>query len=894
MTESAARPSTEGRAAVVHVTIVAHFCGHSLFRSEHGLPQIHAMTLTSAPTEMKLKRIFIQPQLPGELAALHRMSHNLLWSWMPQVANLIRDIDPELFVSLNYNPVALIENLAPERLRELADDKDFLKQLGEAEKAFDDYLAEPGKPDLPRIAYFSMEYGLHISLKLYSGGLGVLAGDYLKEASDSNVDLFAVGLLYRYGYFNQGLSMNGDQIHHYPPQKFTQLPVEPVRGDDGNWLKVPVTIQGRIVQAKVWSLAIGRINLYLLDTDHEDNSSEDRALTHQLYGGDNEHRLKQEILLGIGGVRAIEAMGLDPDIYHLNEGHAGFLSLERLKNYVDAGLSFAEAREMVRASSLYTTHTPVPAGHDHFPEHLMRNYLYQYAGELGIDWREFMALGRLNPEDAGEDFNMSKLSIRLSQRVNGVSKLHGKVSQEMFTSLYPGYTADEVHIGYVTNSVHYPSWIADSMHDLFSTTFGKDWVRDQSNKDVWRNVHAIDDRKLFETRHQLKLRLLKYVREKLWVDMRRRGESPRMTFDVLSKIDENALVLGFARRFATYKRATLLFTNRDRLRELVNRKNQPVIFLFAGKAHPADQGGQDLIRQIVQISKEPDFAGKIIFLEDYNMEMAKLLTQGVDIWLNTPTRPLEASGTSGMKAAMNGSVNFSVLDGWWAEGYRPDAGWALPLERTYEDQHLQNELDAETMYSILEDEIIPTFFRRNEDGISPDWMSYVKQIIAEVAPTFTMKRMMDDYYERFYLPLGKSARKVRSDDMQPGREYAAWKEKTAERWNGIETVENNSFDSVNHALPVGEPFTAEVVLTTNMIDAEHLQLEALFYQRIDEDRVELRRTSPFDLISSTENTATFRIELDPRLAGVYEYGFRLRPVHPLMPHAQDLNLVYWV
>ena len=852
------------------------------------------MTLATAQQEMKLKRIFIQNRMPEALAPLSRMSRNLLWSWMPQVSELFRSIDPVQFVALNYNPVALLENLPPDRLQALADDKEFIKRVQRAEQDFDNYLAEPQKQDLPRVAYFSMEYGLHISLKLYSGGLGVLAGDYLKEASDSNVDLFGVGLLYRYGYFNQGLSMNGDQIHHYPAQKFTQLPVEPVRGDDGNWLKVPVTIQGRLVQAKVWSLAIGRIKLYLLDTDHEDNSPDDRALTHQLYGGDNEHRLKQEILLGIGGVRAIEAMGLDPDIYHLNEGHAGFLSLERLKNYVDRGLSFPEAREVVRASSLYTTHTPVPAGHDHFPEHLMRGYLYNYASDLGLEWRDFMALGRLNPDDAGEDFNMSKLSIRLSQRVNGVSELHGRVSQEMFTNLYPGYTAEEVHIGYVTNSVHYPTWIANEIHELYSSKFGKDWVRDQSNKDIWRNVHKIADKTLHQTRHALKVRLLNYVREKLKGDMRRRGESPRTTFDILSKINEQALVLGFARRFATYKRATLLFTNRDRLRELVNRKDQPVIFLFAGKAHPADQGGQDLIRQIVQISKEPDFAGKIIFLEDYNMEMAKLLTQGVDIWLNTPTRPLEASGTSGMKAALNGSVNFSVLDGWWAEGYRPDAGWALPLERTYDDQYLQNELDAETMYSILEDEIIPIYFRRDPDGVSQEWMTYVKQIIAEVAPTFTMKRMMDDYFERFYLPLGKSAQRVRADDMATGKAYAAWKETTAERWEGIETVENNAFDSVNHALPVGEPFRAEVVLATNGIAPDHLVLEAVFYQRIDEERIVLRRAQPFRLKSSTEGTATYQISIDPNLAGVYEYGFRLRPTHELMPHAQDLNLVYWV
>ena len=852
------------------------------------------MTITTTSTEMKLKRIFIQPQIPAKLAGLTRMSRNILWSWMPQVSELFASIDPEAFVEYNYNPVALLENLPPQRLRELENDTAFMKQLAAAEKAFDAYLAEPMKQGLPRVAYFSMEYGLHISLKLYSGGLGVLAGDYLKEASDSNVDLFGVGLLYRYGYFNQGLSMNGDQLHHYPAQKFTQLPVEPVRREDGNWLKVSVGIKGRMVQAKVWSLAIGRIKLYLLDTDHEDNNPEDRALTHQLYGGDNEHRLKQEILLGIGGVRAIEEMGLAPDIFHLNEGHAGFLSLERLKNYVSTGLTFPEAREMVRASSLYTTHTPVPAGHDHFPEYLMRDYLYNYASDLGIEWQDFMALGRFNPHNEGEDFNMSKLSIRLSQRVNGVSELHGRVSQEMFTELFPGYTAEEVHIGYVTNSVHYPTWIADSIHELFSSKFGKDWVRDQSNKDIWRNVHKIDDKVLFDTRHQLKIRLLNYVREKLKRDMLRRGESPRTSFEVLSKINENALVLGFARRFATYKRATLLFTNRDRLRELVNRKDQPVIFLFAGKAHPADQGGQDLIRQIVHISKEPDFAGKIIFLEDYNMEMAKLLTQGVDIWLNTPTRPLEASGTSGMKAALNGSVNFSVLDGWWAEGYRSDAGWALPLERTYDDQHLQNELDAETMYRILEEEIIPLYYRRDETGISKGWMSYVKQIIAEVAPTFTMKRMMDDYYERFYLPLGKSAAAVRAHEGQEGKAYAAWKEKTAKKWSGLETVKSDSLDTINYALPVGDNFSAEVTLYTNGIAPEHLLLEALFYQRIDEHKIELRRTETFERVAADANTVTFRLNVDPHLAGVYEFGFRLRPVHPMMPHAQDLNLVYWV
>ena len=849
--------------------------------------------LAQTSTEMKLKRIFIQNQLPEKLSFLHTLSHNIWWSWNHDAQQLFHSIDPELFVQLNYNPVALLDSVDHTKLQEFSEDKAYLKRVAAVKKQFEKYMAVPAKEG-PKLAYFSMEYGLHISLKLYSGGLGVLAGDYLKEASDSNVNLFGVGLLYRYGYFNQGLSMNGDQIHKYPAQKFTQLPIEPVRAEDGSWMKISVPIQGRIVQAKIWKLPIGRINLYLLDTDHEDNSQEDRALTHMLYGGDNEHRLKQEILLGIGGVRAIEAMGLAPEVYHLNEGHAGFLSIERLKNFVDGGLSFAEAKEAVRSSSLYTTHTPVPAGHDHFPEYLMRNYLYGYAGDLGISWEDFIALGRQNAHDAGEDFNMSKLSIALSQRVNGVSKLHGEVSQEMFTSLYPGYTAEEVHIGYVTNSVHYPTWIANEIHELYSEKFGKDWVADQSNKDIWRKVHKIDNRKLFDVRHHLKVRLLDYVRAKLQVDMQRRGESPRVTFDILSKINNDALVLGFARRFATYKRATLLFQDEARLAKLVNRQDQPVIFLFAGKAHPADQGGQDLIRHIIHVSKKPEFAGKVIFLEDYNMEMAKLLTQGVDIWLNTPTRPLEASGTSGMKAALNGSVNFSVLDGWWAEGYRPDAGWALPLERTYDEQHLQNELDAELIYHTMEEDIIPTFFDRDETGISESWMGYVKQIIAEVAPTFTMKRMMDDYYERFYFPLGDSQRRFSKNDYEPAKEFANWKERIIGGWEGIETVANQTFDTSNHALPVGESFTAEVTLNLNGLATDDVTLEACFYYREDERKIVLKKQEAFSVTDNNDGTVTYVLQADPQLTGVYEYGFRLRPTHDLMPHAQDLNLVYWV
>lgn len=846
-------------------------------------------------SQFKLKRIFIESQLPAALAPLRDISNNLWWSWNQEAIDLFHSIDSEALKALNYNPVAMLDQLSLEQTEALAKDKQFLARLKKVDKAFKAYLDTPYKSGQSQVAYFSMEYGLHISLRLYSGGLGVLAGDYLKEASDDNVNLVAVGLLYRYGYFKQALSLNGDQIHNFPPQEFTKLPLSPVRNENGDWVKVSVALQGRTVQAKIWLLKVGRISLYLLDTDMEENSWEDRALTHQLYGGDNEHRLKQEILLGIGGTRALKALGLKPDIYHLNEGHASFLTLERLKDLVhEQGLTYAQAVEVVRGSSLFTTHTPVPAGHDHFPEHLIKNYLYAYCNDLGISWQEFMALGRVQAEDPSEDFNMSHLAIRLSQEVNGVSKLHGTVSQKMFTKLFPGYTSDELHIGYVTNSVHYPSWIANDWHQLYKEQFGESFLRDQYNHDHWRKIQKVADTKIMAIRRQLKSRLLDYVKEKIKADLTRRGQSPRAIFQVVNTIREDALVLGFARRFATYKRAHLMFSNVERLRQMVNNQDRPVIFLFAGKAHPADGGGQDLIRHIIDISKREEFIGKVIFLEDYNMEMAKLLVQGVDIWLNTPTRPLEASGTSGMKAALNGVVNFSVLDGWWAEGYRPDSGWALSLERTYEDQNLQNELDAENIYNILDTEIIPTYFDFNEAGVSPKWVSYVKNIIAEVAPFFTMQRMLHHYYERFYSKLFKSIDTLREDQYRPAKELAAWKSYVRQHWTAVSTAEVKTFDAANHALPIGQKMDASITVNLGKLAAEYIGVELVFFKRIDENELELVRISNLALTEKGNGQATYTISIDPKLAGVYEFGFRIYPHHPLLANRQGLNLVHWV
>jgi alpha-glucan phosphorylase-like protein len=503
-------------------------------------------------------------------------------------------------------------------------------------------------------------------------------------------------------------------------------------------------------------------------------------------------------------------------------------------------------------------------------------------------------LGRVYADESAEDFNMSHLAIRLSQEVNGVSKLHGTVSQRMFTKLFPGYTADELHIGYVTNSVHYPSWIANDWNQLYEKTFGKKFLREQYNHDHWRKIHKVPDEEIVAIRRHLKSRLLEYVKEKIQSDSTRRGQSPRAIFQVLNNVREDALILGFARRFATYKRAHLMFSNVDRLRELVNSQDRPVIFLFAGKAHPADGGGQDLIRNIIDISKRDEFAGKVIFLEDYNMEMAKLLVQGVDIWLNTPTRPLEASGTSGMKAALNGVVNFSVLDGWWAEGYRPDSGWALSLERTYEDQNLQNELDAENIYNILETEIIPTYFDFNEAGISPRWISYVKNIIAEVAPYFTMQRMLHHYYERFYNKLFDSSATLRKDNFQPAKELAAWKEHVRQHWSKVHTIHVDTFDAANHPLPVGEKMETRIKIGLGSLAAEHIGVEQVFFHRIDENELKLVRVAQLELKDKGHGEATYAVTVDPKMTGVYEFGFRIYPKHPLLANRQSLNLVHWV
>lgn len=844
----------------------------------------------------KLKRIFIEPKLPDGLSQLSDLAQNIWWCWNHDAIELFRSIDPEKFVALHYNPVALLDELSIERAQELMKDSAFVSRMKAVHADFRRYVDKAPAKSGPKIAYFCMEYGLHQSLRLYSGGLGVLAGDYLKEISDRNANFVAVGLLYRYGYFQQGISGNGEQLHHVEAAKFTQLPLQPVRDARGEWVKIHVNLHGRTVWAKVWELPVGRMPLYLLDTDIDDNSWEDRSITHQLYGGDNENRLRQEILLGIGGYRALQAIGIQPDLFHLNEGHAAFLGLERLRNYMkEKGLSYEEALEIVRSSQLFTTHTPVPAGHDTFSESLLRDYLVEYTYALGISWEELVGLGRINPDDALELFNVSHLAIRTSQEINGVSRLHGEVSQHMFEELNPDYNYAESNIGYVTNSVHLPTWVAKEWLDFYEKKLDKDILQHQTDKKYWNKIHAVPDAEIMQIRRLLKKRLLDWVRKSLAEDLMRRGENPRSTFEIVNAIKDDALVFGFARRFATYKRATLLFSNEKRLADIVNNTDKPVIFLFAGKAHPADKGGQEFIRTVYNSTKNPQFRGKVIFLENYSMEMAKLLVQGVDVWLNNPTRPKEASGTSGMKAVMNGVMNFSVLDGWWCEGYRPGAGWALPEKDTYPEQPaLQNELDAETIYNTLENEIIPLYYDQDANGVSAGWVSHIKKTIAEIAPEFVMGRMLDDYQHRFYQKLAAQSEKLGKSKYAAARELADWKNRIRHSWQAIELIDLNAPDTFNRSLPLGEKFEARAVLHLQDLNASDIGVEVVFYKRISEKELELLFVQEMALEGKKESEASYACSFVPSVAGVFEYGFRMFPKHPLLAHRQDFGLVRWL
>jgi len=839
------------------------------------------------------KELSVKSSMPEQLKCLDELSHNMWWAWNYEARDMWRALDEDLYEKVNHNPVMLLELLSYERKEEIVKDKALMKRIKEVYKLFKDYMTVKPNKKRPSVAYFCMEYGLNQSLKIYSGGLGMLAGDYVKEASDSNVDMCAIGFLYRYGYFTQSLSMDGQQIAKYEAQNFNSLPIERQLDADGNPMVIDVPYINYMVHAYVWRVNVGRVKLYLLDTDNEMNSEFDKPITHSLYGGDWENRLKQEILLGIGGMLLLKKLGIKRDIYHCNEGHAALCNLQRLCDYIqEDGLSFNQAMELVRASSLYTVHTPVPAGHDYFDEGLFGKYMGGYPAKLGITWDEFIGMGRTNPDDKSEKFCMSTFACNTCQEVNGVSKLHGWVSQKMFNNIWAGYYPEENHVGYVTNGVHFPTWAATEWRKLYAEYFDESFMGDQSNEEIWHGIYNVPDDAIWDTRMALKKKLVDYIRVKFRETWLKNQGDPSRVVSLLDRINPNALIIGFCRRFATYKRAHLLFTDLDRLSKIVNDPEHPVQFLFSGKAHPADGAGQGLIQKIFEISQRPEFLGKIIFLEDYDMRLARRLVSGVDIWMNTPTRPLEASGTSGEKAEMNGVVNLSVLDGWWLEGYREGAGWALTEKRTYDNQGYQDQLDAATIYSLLENEIIPLYYNKNKKGYSEGWIKVIKNSIAKIAPHYTMKRQLDDYYDKFYTKEAARFKKLAADDNRLAKDIALWKETVAERWDAINVVSSSSSVPTTGAeTGVNYKFTY-VIDEQGLDDAIGLELVTVVTDEKGEEHI--FNVHPFKVTGHNGNQYTFEVEFEPNHAGMFKSAVRMYPKNDKLPHRQDFCYVKWL
>ena len=847
----------------------------------------------SNSNQANFRPISVKSNIPEELNKLEELAHNMWWAWNHDCRSLFRNLDEELFEDVKQNPVLLLERIDHDKMEDMAKDKAFLDKMDSVYKQFRAYMDV--KPDSKRasVAYLCMEYGLNQVLKIYSGGLGILAGDYIKEASDSNVDMCAVGFLYRYGYFTQTLSMDGQQIANYEAQNFGSLPIEQQMNEDGTPMVVDVPYMDYYVHAYVWRVNVGRVKLYLLDTDNDMNSEFDRPITHALYGGDWENRLKQEILLGIGGVLLLKQLGIKKDVYHCNEGHAALCNVQRLVDYVKEGYTFNQAMELVRASSLYTVHTPVPAGHDYFDEGLFAKYMSGYAQVLGISWDEFIGMGRMNPEDHSERFCMSTFACNTSQEVNGVSWLHGEVSKKMFNGIWPGYYPEESHVGYVTNGVHFPTWCANEWRKLYAKHFDKNHLADQSNEEIWHGIYNVSDEEIWKTRMALKTKLVDYIRQQFRESWLKNQGDPSRVVNLMDKINPNALLIGFGRRFATYKRAHLLFTDLERLAKIVNNPNYPVQFLYTGKAHPADGAGQGLIKKIYEISQRPEFLGKIIFLENYDMQLARRLVSGVDIWMNTPTRPLEASGTSGEKAEMNGVVNLSVLDGWWYEGYREGAGYALTAKRTYQNQAHQDQLDAATIYNMLENEIMPLYYARNAKGFSTGWVKVIKNSIAQIAPHYTMKRQLDDYYSRFYNKLRDRRNLIEANDCKLAKEIAAWKESVAERWDDIRIVKTEKPEEVlSGNVAAGQKYTIRVVVDeAGLKDAVGVELVTLTTDKDGVDHV--YRVEEFKMVGSEGNNYTFELVHTLNNAGSFKVAYRLFPKNENLPHRQDFCYVKW-
>ena len=845
-------------------------------------------------------RITVFPIMPTRINRLYELAYNLWWSWHPEARALYSTLNPDLWEQVGHNPVRFLSELQPHVLEKAAADTQYLDVYDSVIHDFDYYMHP--RPDdtwfthtypemaTKTIAYFSAEFGINEALPIYSGGLGILSGDHCKEASDLGLPFVGVGFLYPQGYFRQRVTRDGVQEAFYDKLHFSEAPAIPAIGPDGNEVVISVDLPGRRIYAKVWKVMVGRIPLYLMDTDVAPNAPNDRELSARLYGGDREIRICQEIVLGIGGVRALRALGISPAAWHINEGHAAFLNLERCRELVASGLSFNEAREAVAANSLFTTHTPVPAGNDTFNFDLIDKYFSSYWGELGLTRDQFLNVAR-EDHGWGSTYGMTVLALRLTGHHNGVSKLHGDVSRKMWQFLWPGIEGDEVPISYITNGVHTFSWIAQEMNELFGRYLDPDWGRYVDVQDFWdRHIDSIPDDELWKTHVLRKEVLIEYARHRLKSQHLRLGEGMAQITEIEHMINPNALIIGFARRFATYKRAALIFRDMERLKRILNNPERPVQIIFAGKAHPADEPGKALIQQIYQASRTDDFRGKIIFLEDYDIDMARYLVSGTDLWLNNPIRPYEASGTSGQKAALNGQPNCSILDGWWAEGYNGKNGWAIGEEREYHDQEVQAEADSISLYHLFEEEIVPTYFERDHAGTPHRWTAYMKEAIRTCTPQFSMRRMIKEYTTRFYVPEIQQGEQVEQNRYEHARTLATWKEHIRHGWDNLELYVDGRREG---QLSLGESIDIRAWIRMSELKPDDLSVE-LVYGTVKDELAEAQHALPMTYVRrELDGSYRYEIHLQPPESGSIAYNVRVVPCHPELSEKYELGLIRW-
>ncbi len=849
-------------------------------------------------------KITVNPQLPKRVGELLDIANNLWWSWNSEFLRLFKEIDSDLWETVGKNPVKFLKLVSQDKLEDIAKDEEFLAKYDEVVNHFNSYMQTKEtwfSKNYPNnandlIAYFSAEYGIDEIIPIYSGGLGILSGDHLKSASDLGLPFVAVGLLYKNGYFNQKIDGYGTQKTEYTNIDLDNLPILPVKDENGEDLIIDVDFPDRKLYLKIWKIVVGRISLYLMDSDIDKNIAEDRVVTLRLYGGDQEMRIRQEIVLGMAGIKLLRRLGLKPSVYHMNEGHSAFLTLEVIKDVMEEKqVSFEVAKSMCSAKTVFTTHTPVPAGNDIFPIELVEKYFSNFWPKLGISREDFLKLGMKNTQGLEQGFNMGMLALRIAGKKNGVSKLHGAVSRRLFCDVWPNIAPDESPIEYVTNGIHTCSWLAPSMKKLFNQYLKPYWQDNIQDDETWNDIKNIPNKELWDTHTDRKKKLFTLVKNNITTRLKSSGYNYEEINEIISKLNPNALTIGFARRFATYKRATLIFRDLERLTQLLNNPERPVQLIFAGKAHPADKEGQDLIKYIHEVSMKPQFKGKIFLLENYNIAMSRYLISGVDVWLNNPRRPMEASGTSGQKASVNGVINFSVLDGWWAEGYNQKNGWTIGDNTEYQSYEEQDIADSESLYNTLENKIIPLYYEnKKEDGVSDKWMEMFKNSIISTGGRYSTSRMVIDYTRDYYMELANLS-KNHYQNLDEVIDFTNWKKNMYASWKDIKITQNNNLDNIT--IDAGNQIEVHCIVNLpENIDCNSIRTEVYYGKILENGIMQQIQTVPMNLIEQDDENRTYKYsaKIELKTGGNYGYTFRVMPQTVMMLDTANLDLIQWV